>query len=78
MVTVIIFELMVENIKANEKLTKCMVKEYLNGLMEEYMMENILKIKNRVQGFFHGLMEESIQENGKVLIFVIFIYLFFN
>ena len=55
-----------------------MVKEYLNGLMEEYMMENILKIKNRVQGFFHGLMEESIQENGKVLIFVIFIYLFFN
>ena len=43
-----------------------MEKENLNGLMEEFMKENIRMIKKMDMGFSLGLMEEYIKDIGKM------------
>lgn len=43
---------------------KCMDLGFSNGLMGEFMKENILWIKNKAREFSFGLMEESMLDSG--------------
>jgi len=49
----------IEFMKENGKITKCMEMEYLNGQTEENRMENILTIKSKVLEHSHGQMVEN-------------------
>lgn len=42
-----IFGQMVEHIKVNGLIIKCMVQEYIVGQMVDHIMDNILMIKNK-------------------------------
>lgn len=41
-----------------------MVEEYINGKMEEHMMENILMIENMGLEFINGMMEGFMKDFG--------------
>jgi len=45
-----------------------MEMEFLNGQTDEYMLGNMLTIKNKDLGNLHGLMEINIKDNGKMAI----------
>ena len=58
---------MIKNsIKAIGKTIRCMEGVFLNGLMEEYMMEIMQMIKSMALEEFVGPMAESMRENGKM------------
>lgn len=46
------------------KITKCMEKVHLNGQTEEFMLENILKIKSMVLVEFNGPMVKYMKDIG--------------
>jgi len=52
--------------KGNENQIRCMAKEFLPGLMEEYTKESIIKIKRTVRDILNGQMEEATKDNGKM------------
>lgn len=54
----------VEFMKVIGKIIKCKEREFLHGLMEENMSDNIQMTKNRVMEFFILKMEEYIKVNG--------------
>jgi hypothetical protein len=55
---------MVGNMKENGEQTKCMVKEFLVGLMEGNISESIMKIKRKGLENLYFKMEEDIVGNG--------------
>jgi len=64
MAKVYINGVMVENMKANGKITKCMEKEHLHGQMGANISENMIMIKNKAMANFYGLTEDVIGVNG--------------
>ena len=57
---VVLIILMVKYTKENGKMVKCMEKVYLNEVMDSYMMENMIKIKDMVMGYLDDQMEGNI------------------
>ena len=55
-----------ENTKENGEATKCMVKGYSLGLMEESITVNTLRTKRRAMGNFFGLTVDATEENGSM------------
>ena len=53
------FGMMGENMLVPGSIIKCMVKEYLLGLMEEYMMAIILMIKSKEEEHLFGKLKIS-------------------
>lgn len=53
--------------KVTGRIIRCMERELLNGQMEEYMKETMLKIKNRVWAKLLGQTEELMKECGKTV-----------
>jgi hypothetical protein len=58
---------MVELMKVLGKTIICMVKEYIHGVMEENMMENIIWIKSTVTECTIGLMEGDMKDTGQTV-----------
>lgn len=50
----------------NGKITQCMEKEYINGMMEENIKANIKMIRNMGKVYFIGQMEVNSKETGKM------------
>jgi len=59
-----IFGTMVDLTRANGKTTKCMDMEFINGKMDENMMEIMFLTKNKGQGNTTGLMESALKVYG--------------
>jgi len=55
---------MVENMRVNGKITKCMEKEHLHGQTGANISGNMIMIKNKAMVNFYGLMEEVIVVSG--------------
>jgi len=55
-----------ENTLGNGKTIKCMAKEFLHGLMEEYMMEITKMERNRVLEHMSGRKKKSIRVIGRM------------
>jgi hypothetical protein len=58
---------MVELMKVLGKTIICMVKEYIHGVMEESMKENIIWIKSTVTESTIGLMEGDMKDTGQTV-----------
>lgn len=54
-------------IKANIKMEKKMVGEFLNGLMVQFMLGNFFKITFKDRVNIVGKMEENMLVNGKII-----------
>jgi len=57
--------LMEKSIRDFGKITKCMERVILSGLMDEDIKENILMIKNKVLDSLCGMMDVSIKDSGR-------------
>lgn len=57
---------MVENIKVNGLIIKCMAKEFIHGVMAVNTKGNISMIKSMEKEYFIGLMEVNLKEIGKM------------
>ena len=55
---------MVENMRVNGKITKCMEKEHLHGQTGANISGNIIMIKNKATANFFGLTGDVIGVNG--------------
>lgn len=53
------------NIEVNGRTLICMVLDHINGLTEEYLLENMIMIRNMVMGFTLGQMIESTGDGGR-------------
>jgi hypothetical protein len=58
---------MEESMKAYGKITKCMVKESLLGLMEESLKVSTFWTRRKVEAFSHGLMGDLTMDNGRMV-----------
>ena len=56
--------MMEEHLLVTSRTVKCMVKEFLPGLMVEYSREITSKTKNRAMEFIHTQMGKSTQDFG--------------
>ena len=61
------YGLMVIVIKANIKMEKKMVEEFLNGLKVRSMLENFFKMSYKDKVNIFGKMEENMLVNGKII-----------
>jgi hypothetical protein len=71
------YGLMVIVIKANIKMEKKMVEEFLNGLMVQSMLENFFKIIYKDKVNIVGKMEENMLVNGKIIKWMAEEYIFY-
>ena len=57
-------EKIINNIQACGKITKCMERESLLGMMVEYILDSMNMIRNKDMVSFHGQMGECIKVHG--------------
>lgn len=71
------YGLMVIVIKANIKMEKKMVEEFLNGLKVRSMLENFFKMSDKDKVNIVGMMEENMLVNGKIIKWMAEEYIFY-